>query len=95
MIIPERKRAVGMILSKFGNKEQMPHLSEGGELKKVGESLEPDMSALHSHMQAYMGAMKNDDHVAATEHMMAFLNEHQLHAEKNKDEESKDMGPES
>ncbi len=97
MIIPERKRAVGMILSKFGNKSEMPHLSKGGELEKVGESPEPDMSALHSHMQQYMGAMKNDDHVAATQHMMNFLEEHELHQEKGKEEESspKDMEPES
>jgi len=93
MIIPERKKAVGMILSKFGKKPEMQKMSEGGNIKEVGESPIPDMSAMHAHMQAYMGAMKNEDHEAATEHMMSFLHEHELHAEKNKEDESKDMEP--
>jgi hypothetical protein len=93
IIIPERRRAVGMILSKFGNKEQMPHLSKGGELEKVGESPEPDMSAMHAHMQRMIESIHNNKHEEATTHMMNFLNEHQLHAEKEKDETSEDMGP--
>lgn len=93
MIIPERRRAVGMILSKFGKKEEMPHMSEGGELKKVGESEMPNMAAKHAHMQAMISAIHNNDHEQATQHMMNFLHEHELHAEKQKDEESHNMEP--
>lgn len=85
MIIPHKKTAVHAIMAKFAKPE--------GELEKVGESPKPDMSALHAHMQSYMGALKNNDHEAATQHMMSFLNEHELHAEKDSDETSEHMEP--
>jgi len=95
MIIPEKKKAVRMILSKFGKPgvEKMPHLSEGGELKTVGKSEMPNMEAKGAHMQAMIAAIHNHDHEAAVQHMDSFLSEHELHAEKEKEDESKDMEP--
>jgi len=97
MIIPERKRAVAAILS--GKKDEAQKLAFGGKasLDKVGESPDPDMSPereeMHAHMQEFMGAFKNNDHVAAVDHMMNFLNAHQAHQEKEGESESKGMDP--
>lgn len=85
MIIPERKRAVTAILSKMKPEK----LSMGGE---VGKQPAPDMEAKHAHMQRMIESIKNEDHVGAVEHMNNFLEEHQLHQQK--EDEPSDYKPE-
>lgn len=85
MIIPEKKKAVSAIISRFGQKDPMK-LSNGGP---VGMEEAPDMSeAKKAHASSMIDAFHNKDPESLVHAMNSFLEEHQLHEEKDKEEPS-------
>lgn len=84
MIIPEKKRAVAMILSQ---KHKEPHMSEGGSVPE-DSAMSPHLEAKAAHAASMIGALHNKDPHAMVEAMDNFLREHELHQEEDKEEES-------
>lgn len=89
MIIPSKKKAVSVIISKMRPDGSM---NEGGEVKNEVEADVKD-SALHSHAEDMISAIHNKSPSDLMHAMRNFLSEHELHEEKSEEDPS-DYSPE-
>lgn len=84
MIIPDKKKAVGVILSKY---KPDGTYADGGEVKNE-EQVMPDMEAFHSHAESIMSAIHNKSPGEFVTAMRNFLSEHELHEDQEQEEPS-------
>lgn len=87
MIIPEKKKAVGIIMAKY---KPDGTYADGGEVKNE-EQIMPDMAPFHAHAQSIMSAIHNKSPGEFVTAMRNFLDAHELHEdepESNKEEPS-------
>lgn len=89
MIIPERKKAAGVILSKY---KPDGSYADGGTVKSE-EQVMPDMAAFHAHAESILSAVHNKSPGELVQAMKNFLAEHEAHSDKE-DEEPSDYSPE-
>lgn len=87
-MFPERKKAVGVILSKYGKDGKY---KDGGEVRKT-EELEPGKAALHEHASDMISAFHNKNPSDLLRAMNNFLDQRQLHQDKD-DESPSDYAP--
>lgn len=83
-MIPDRKKAVGLIISKMHPDNKM---SDGGEVKNEVEMDVKD-SALHEHAKDIFSAIHNKSPHEFVQAMKNFMEEHQLHQDKEGEEPS-------
>lgn len=83
-MIPDRKKAVGVIISRMKPDGAM---HEGGEVKNE-EQVDPNMEAFHSHAQSIMSAIHNKSPGEFVSAMKNFLAEHEAHQDKDEQEPS-------
>lgn len=83
-MFPEKKKAVGIIISKYGKDGKY---KDGGEVRDEHE-LEPGKAALHEHASDMISAFHNKSPSDLLRAMDNFLKEHQLHADKDGEEPS-------
>ena len=90
MIIPEKKKAAGIIVSKY---HPDGSFSEGGQVKQSPQDsdMSEHLQAKSSHADSMINAMHNKDPHALVEAMDNFLREHQLH--QDKEDEPSDYSP--
>lgn len=84
MILPEKKKAVGIILAKYKPDGSMAH---GGVVNNE-EQVDPNMEAFHSHAQSIMSAINNKSPAELVSAMKNFIEEHQMHQDKDGEEPS-------
>lgn len=91
MMIPDKKKAMGVILSRYKPDGTM---SEGGEVKNEVE-MDVKNSALHSHAADMITAIHNKSPSEFVSAMNNFLEEHQLHQDEPESdkEEPSDYSP--
>lgn len=88
MFIPEKKRAVAMILA--GKHKEPQHFSEGGQPKEDSEDsdMSSHLEAKAAHASTIIGALHNKDPHEFVAAMDRYLTEHQLHQDKKGEDES-------
>lgn len=84
MFIPEKKKAVSVIIERMHKNSRYGH---GGEVEMESE-MPPHLEAKAAHADSMIEAMHNKDPHALVAAMNAFLNEHELHQEEPEEEES-------
>lgn len=84
MMIPSKKKAIGVILSKY---KPDGTYSDGGEVKNE-VAMDVEHSALHSHAEDMIHAFHNKSPADLVRAMNNFMEEHELHQEKEVEEPS-------
>lgn len=89
MMHGDKKKAVGIILSRMNPEGKM---AEGGVVKNEA-GIDPQDAALHAHASDMMSAIHNKSPGDLVRAMKNFMEEHQLHEDKD-DETPSDYSPE-
>jgi hypothetical protein len=85
MIIPGKKKAFGIMISKLHKDSGM---KDSSVAMKNEESIDEKSEALHSHAQSMIDAIHSKSPADLVEAMKSFLEEHDLHeASESKEEE--------
>lgn len=85
MIIPDRKKAIGVILSKMKPDGSQV---EGGEMKNE-EHIDEHEQALHSHAEDILSALHNKSAADLAKALNNFLEEHDMHEQEESPEEER------
>jgi hypothetical protein len=86
MMIPEKKKAIGIILSKYRPDGTM---HDGGAVLKNEEELNAEHEALKSHAADIIEAIHSKSAHDLMVALVSFLEQHELHEESESEEEEK------